>query len=214
MNQSSGYIERNSGCRPASKRIRTGFTLIELLVVIAIIAILAALLLPALSSAKSRALGIGCISNMKQLQLAAILYGSNNNDTLPGNIALYSTGPQPNWVAGTFAQGAITENPVGCATNPFFLGVQGNRGFGVTLVGSIGRYANAAGVYHCPADKYVDPNWHLLRVRSCSMNEMCGFGTGGSTLTAITRYSRNIQILEGAWPLRIALFFWMKIRRA
>lgn len=59
-----------------------GFTLVELLVVIAVIAILAALILPALSTAKRRGWDITCVSNLKQISAAGLMYMDETGQTI------------------------------------------------------------------------------------------------------------------------------------
>jgi prepilin-type N-terminal cleavage/methylation domain-containing protein len=87
---------------PKPVRGRFAFTLIELLVVIAIIAILAALLLPALSSAKDRAVRTRCISNMRQMGLAMRMYADDNLDYLAwcnwDGGGVISANPRPGWL--------------------------------------------------------------------------------------------------------------------
>jgi prepilin-type N-terminal cleavage/methylation domain-containing protein len=139
-----------------SRSVQNAFTLIEILIVITIIAILAALLLPALMTAKEKGQRVVCLKNLQQLAGASQMYSADNDGTLPDNSPIGMAGTQRTnaWVQGNMK--LPTE-----ATDERFI-----------RQSKLFPYANDPRLFHCPGDSSKTDG--LDRVRSYAMNSWMG----------------------------------------
>ena len=153
----SAYRQKNADCG----QFRGAFTLIELLVVIAIIGILAAMLLPALAKAKVQAQKTFCMNNLKQIQLAWVIYSGDNSDRIApvsNYIPIFPTDPQvqPGAAEAQIFPGSVTTIT---GTNILF-----------SRLGLLYPNLKSDRIFKCPADLKKSPDNRTPTIRSYSVN--------------------------------------------
>lgn len=155
------------------------FTLIELLVVIAIIAILASMLLPALGRAQKRAYGTRCLSNLKQIGLAAGMYTSDNKDVFPAITKV--NGYIPNVWQLLVENRYLTANLLHCKA----VGEAGSGNFGVSPAttawwpsASLPRtylWESTAGLWHASDFALVRSSGVTVKLLGRTLLVVCGY---------------------------------------
>jgi prepilin-type N-terminal cleavage/methylation domain-containing protein/prepilin-type processing-associated H-X9-DG protein len=143
----------------------SAFTLIELLVVIAIIAVLAALLLPALGKAKSKARAVSCVNNLKQWSLATVLFAGDHQGLLPKDGSASGSSTTSGWYIDLpKAMGIAPYNEMEWRTNAAI-----DPGRSVWICPANTRRSNGKNLFHYCLNRHVNATGAGNQVRISSI---------------------------------------------
>ena len=162
---------------------RPAFTLVELLTVMAVLAILASLLLAACGKARASSQSITCVNNLRQLQIAWLMYADDHTDTLPPNQDHFSDGAwrslPGSWVVGNAQEDSSSTN---------------------IESGVLFPYIRALPIYHCPAD----------RTRFSAKKPLNGAAFSGRVKDKTTRISNPVDVFvlldASGWTINDGVF--------
>jgi prepilin-type N-terminal cleavage/methylation domain-containing protein len=187
---------------PDGHRIRNGngFTLIELLVVIAIIAILAAMLLPALSRAKANALQTKCLNNLKQLNVAMIMYCGDNLDKTPNSNSVVVAGAVMDiWWWYKELDKSYAGITHASSSNDVVFQCPMDRGWKPSPT-----YLNPLWTYQLPPS---GPDFASYVYNGCDNNDGTGYNMNNISLPSVVHPVRTWLMAE--WPMQWA-YSWHK----